>query len=59
MDEHDIHHAFTKGDMFYADAVIRLQRLGYDRNEADRIVSEWADAAEAESMSSDYQEDCR
>jgi hypothetical protein len=53
MDEQDIHHAFTKGDMFFRDAVIRLQKLGYDAKEADQIVSEWADGAEAERIASD------
>lgn len=57
MDEHDIHHAFTKGDMTFREAVIWLQKLGYDRNEADRIVSEWADGAEAERMASDGAEE--
>lgn len=57
MDEHDIHHAFTKGDMFYAEAVIRLQKLGYDAKEADQIVSEWADGAEDERMASDGAEE--
>jgi Holliday junction resolvasome RuvABC DNA-binding subunit len=53
MDEKDIHHAFTKGDMSFRDAVTALQKLGYDAQEADQIVSEWADDAEAERIASD------
>jgi hypothetical protein len=64
-DEHDIHHAFTKGDMSYRDAVRCLLKLGYDSEDADRIVGEWADGAdderlqyeEEQMMASDYRED--
>ena len=63
-DERDIHHAFTKGDMTFAEAIRCLQRLGYDAKEADQIVAEWADAAdderlryEEERMASDYDQD--
>jgi hypothetical protein len=57
MDEHDIHHAFTKGDMTYSGAMLRLRKLGYDAKEADQIVSEWVDAIEADRIASDGAEE--
>jgi hypothetical protein len=44
MDILDIHHAYTKDDMTFREAVIRLQKIGHDKQEANRIVTEWAAA---------------
>jgi Holliday junction resolvasome RuvABC DNA-binding subunit len=61
MDEKDIHHAFmiSDGEMTYRRAVLLLQKLGYDAKEADQIVSEWADDAEARIASDGAEEEYR
>lgn len=42
--EQTIHDEFANGDLKFLDAVQGLQGLGYDPKEAERVVSEWADA---------------
>ena len=48
MDSEDaIYHSFAHGGLKYIDVVERLQSLGHDPKEAERIASEWADGLEA------------
>ena len=42
--EEAIYEDFANGDLKYLDAIQRLQGIGYDPKEAERVVSEWADA---------------
>lgn len=39
---------FLEGGLAFLDAVERLQSLGYDPKEAEQMVDEWADGAEAD-----------
>jgi len=54
IDEADVQREFLHGPLNFRDAVIKLQKIGYDPKEAERVVSEWAD--DGEHMASDYDE---
>jgi hypothetical protein len=49
MDSEDaVERDFTKGGLSYIGAIERLQGMGIEAKEAERMVGEWADAADAE-----------
>jgi hypothetical protein len=46
MDIHDIYRAFAHGDLTFREAVIALKRIGESHEDAECIVTEWADDLE-------------
>lgn len=42
--EQTIHDEFVSGDLNFLDAVQGLEGLGYDPQDAEHVVSAWADA---------------
>ena len=51
IDEADVQREFLHGPLTFRGAVVALQKLGYHPEEAEQVVSEWAD--DGEHMASD------
>ena len=43
----DIYRDFSETILTFRDAIVHLQKIGHDQNEAERIVNEWAELLEA------------
>ena len=54
--EQDIQYEFLHKDMSLLDAILALQKCGYDEREAERIVFEWVDGLES-TEESEYDEE--